>query len=144
MTLSWYFSGTIKCLTGSWEVINSVKIILSHNNIFCLDFTEMLRALGYPRLVSMENFRNPNFPLVAELLQWLINRYCSSNEIIISYQNFWEYINFRLIECTWFQIRSFYWNFGRYWHRTRSCNFYKNFCTNDGMIICKYCLQIIH
>ena len=23
--------------------------------------TEMMRALGYPRLISMENFRQPNF-----------------------------------------------------------------------------------
>ena len=38
------------------------------------DFTEMMRALGYPRLISMENFRSPNFPLVAEILTWLVNR----------------------------------------------------------------------
>ncbi|KAI4828349.1 hypothetical protein KUCAC02_022445 [Chaenocephalus aceratus] len=30
-------------------------------------FTEMMRALGYPRLISMENFRTPNFTLVAEI-----------------------------------------------------------------------------
>jgi len=35
----------------------------------------MMRALGYPRLISMENFRTPNFPLVAEILTWLVNRY---------------------------------------------------------------------
>lgn len=39
------------------------------------NFTEMTRALGYPRLVSLENFRNPNFPLVAEILRWLLKRY---------------------------------------------------------------------
>ncbi|KAJ8319193.1 hypothetical protein KUTeg_004284 [Tegillarca granosa] len=39
------------------------------------NFTEMMRALGYPRLISMENFRNPNFPLVAEVLKWLVKRY---------------------------------------------------------------------
>lgn len=42
--------------------------------VFFLDFTEMMRALGYPRLISMENFRNPNFPLVAEVLKWLVKR----------------------------------------------------------------------
>eukprot|EP00041_Stephanoeca_diplocostata_P029769 m.886664 g.886664 ORF g.886664 m.886664 type:complete len:310 (+) comp23628_c0_seq2:313-1242(+) len=36
---------------------------------------ESLRTLGYPRLVSIENFRDPNFPLVAEILQWLTKRY---------------------------------------------------------------------
>ncbi|KAG7274451.1 hypothetical protein CRUP_001416 [Coryphaenoides rupestris] len=38
------------------------------------NFTEMMRALGYPRLVSMENFRTPNFGLVAEILIWLVKR----------------------------------------------------------------------
>uniref|UniRef100_A0A4W5QN37 Clusterin associated protein 1 n=1 Tax=Hucho hucho TaxID=62062 RepID=A0A4W5QN37_9TELE len=40
-----------------------------------LYFTEMMRALGYPRLISMENFRTPNFTLVAEILIWLVKRY---------------------------------------------------------------------
>ncbi|XP_076366204.1 clusterin-associated protein 1-like isoform X2 [Tachypleus tridentatus] len=39
------------------------------------NFTEMMRALGYTRLISMENFRNSNFPLVAEILKWLVKRY---------------------------------------------------------------------
>ncbi|XP_075230586.1 clusterin associated protein 1 isoform X1 [Lycorma delicatula] len=39
------------------------------------NFTEMMRALGYSRLISMENFRSPNFPLVAEILIWLVNRF---------------------------------------------------------------------
>lgn len=39
------------------------------------NFTEMMRALGYPRLISMENFRSPNFSLVAEVLIWLVRRY---------------------------------------------------------------------
>jgi len=39
------------------------------------DFTEMMRGLGYTRLISMENFRTPNFPLVAEVLAWLVKRY---------------------------------------------------------------------
>ncbi|NXA05714.1 CLUA1 protein, partial [Sapayoa aenigma] len=39
------------------------------------DFTEVMRALGYPRLISMENFHTPNFRLVAEVLLWLARRY---------------------------------------------------------------------
>ncbi|ESP03905.1 hypothetical protein LOTGIDRAFT_230213 [Lottia gigantea] len=39
------------------------------------NFTEMMRALGYHRLISMENFRTPNFPLVAEVLTWLVKRF---------------------------------------------------------------------
>jgi hypothetical protein len=59
-----------------------------------LDFTEIMRALGYPRLISvspmssvpqnlfdllkyylfrqMENFRSPNFELVADILYWMV------------------------------------------------------------------------
>lgn len=39
------------------------------------NFTEQLRALGYTRHVSMENFRTPNFLLVADILSWLVERY---------------------------------------------------------------------
>uniref|UniRef100_A0A0M3HV11 IFT81_CH domain-containing protein n=1 Tax=Ascaris lumbricoides TaxID=6252 RepID=A0A0M3HV11_ASCLU len=35
---------------------------------------EMMRALGYPRILSLENFRTPNFKLVAELLEWIVHR----------------------------------------------------------------------
>ncbi|CAH1391497.1 unnamed protein product [Nezara viridula] len=39
------------------------------------NFTEMIRSLGFVRLVSMENFRTPNFNLVADILIWLIKRF---------------------------------------------------------------------
>ncbi|KZC04552.1 Clusterin-associated protein 1, partial [Dufourea novaeangliae] len=39
------------------------------------DFTEMMRVLGYPRLISIGNFRLPNFPLVAEILVWLVKMF---------------------------------------------------------------------
>ncbi|XP_042720694.1 clusterin-associated protein 1 isoform X2 [Lagopus leucura] len=45
------------------------------------NLAEMLRALGYPRLVSMENFHGPNFALVAELLLWLVRRYEPQSDI---------------------------------------------------------------
>lgn len=35
----------------------------------------MMRVLGYPRLISIENFQNPNFCLVAEILVWLVYRF---------------------------------------------------------------------
>uniref|UniRef100_A0A9J2PQG5 Clusterin-associated protein 1 n=1 Tax=Ascaris lumbricoides TaxID=6252 RepID=A0A9J2PQG5_ASCLU len=35
----------------------------------------MMRALGYPRILSLENFRTPNFKLVAELLEWIVHRF---------------------------------------------------------------------
>ncbi|CAF0993618.1 unnamed protein product [Adineta steineri] len=36
---------------------------------------EMARVLSYPRLISMENFRQPNFRLVAEIMTWLVKQY---------------------------------------------------------------------
>ncbi|XP_018370011.1 PREDICTED: clusterin-associated protein 1 [Trachymyrmex cornetzi] len=39
------------------------------------NFTEMMRVLGYPRLISLANFRMPNFPLVAEIIVWLVKRF---------------------------------------------------------------------
>ncbi|XP_065539832.1 clusterin-associated protein 1 isoform X3 [Lathamus discolor] len=45
------------------------------------DFTEMMRALGYPRLISMENFHTPNFMLVSEVLFWLVKRYEPQTDI---------------------------------------------------------------
>lgn len=55
---------------------------VSKNLIFIFqDFTEMMRGLGYTRLISMENFRTPNFPLVAEVLIWLVKRYDPNADI---------------------------------------------------------------
>ena len=34
-----------------------------------------MRALGYHRNISMENFREPNFELVADILYWFSMRY---------------------------------------------------------------------
>ena len=39
------------------------------------NFCEIMRSLGYPRIISMENFRSPNFLLVAEIILWLIKRF---------------------------------------------------------------------
>ncbi|NXM83155.1 CLUA1 protein, partial [Oenanthe oenanthe] len=43
--------------------------------------TEMMRALGYPRLISLENFHTPNFMLVSEVLLWLVKRYEPQSDI---------------------------------------------------------------
>jgi len=51
------------------------------------DFTEMMRVLGYSRLISMENFRSPNFPLVAEILAWLVERIDPSSKLTIEIDN---------------------------------------------------------
>jgi clusterin-associated protein 1 len=41
----------------------------------------MMKSLGYPRLISVENFRTPNFELVADVLFWLIHRYDPSADV---------------------------------------------------------------
>lgn len=38
------------------------------------NFCEIMRSLGYPRTISMENFRVPNFTLAAEIIFWLAKR----------------------------------------------------------------------
>ncbi|KAL3656333.1 hypothetical protein V7S43_018825 [Phytophthora oleae] len=45
------------------------------------NLTEMMRALGYPRPISMENFRAPNFELVSDLLYWMVKKYDPSSSI---------------------------------------------------------------
>ncbi|CAF2970910.1 unnamed protein product [Rotaria sp. Silwood2] len=42
---------------------------------------EMARVLSYPRLISMENFRQPNFRLVAEIMTWLVKQYDSLADV---------------------------------------------------------------
>lgn len=37
-------------------------------------YIETMKSLGYPRPISMDGFRSPNFELVADCLQWLIHR----------------------------------------------------------------------
>lgn len=39
------------------------------------NFNEMMRGLGYTRMISLENFRKPNFELVADILYWLVLRF---------------------------------------------------------------------
>lgn len=59
-----------KCCTFAFKL----KILILFYSVFILDFTEMMRALGFHRLISMENFRTPNFKLVYECLTWLMKR----------------------------------------------------------------------
>jgi hypothetical protein len=33
-----------------------------------------MKTLGYPRLISLDNFRTPNFELVADCIHWLVHR----------------------------------------------------------------------
>ncbi len=61
--------------------------------------TEMLRALGYPRLVSMENFRQPNFGLVSEMLAWLVKRFEPNSDLPDETDTEQVYGIFKLQKC---------------------------------------------
>ncbi|XP_014296882.1 clusterin-associated protein 1 [Microplitis demolitor] len=50
------------------------------------NFTETMRFLGYPRLISLSNFRVPNFSLVAEILVWLIHRFDPDSDMTAEYE----------------------------------------------------------
>ena len=45
------------------------------------NFCEIMRGLGYHRNISMENFRDPNFELVADILYWFALRYDPNMDI---------------------------------------------------------------
>ncbi|KAJ3206713.1 Clusterin-associated protein 1 [Entophlyctis luteolus] len=45
-------------------------------------FTEKMRALGYPRLISMDSFRLCNFEAVADILLWLVKSYDPSFDVL--------------------------------------------------------------
>jgi clusterin-associated protein 1 len=47
----------------------------------CRSLCEMLRALNYSRIVSLENFAKPNFELVADILYWLAQKYDPQTDI---------------------------------------------------------------
>eukprot|EP01064_Diplonema_japonicum_P010309 TRINITY_DN1759_c0_g4_i1.p1 TRINITY_DN1759_c0_g4~~TRINITY_DN1759_c0_g4_i1.p1 ORF type:complete len:466 (+),score=121.57 TRINITY_DN1759_c0_g4_i1:106-1503(+) len=44
-------------------------------------FAEIMRMLGYPRPISLESFRLPNFELVADCTLWLVTQFEPSIEI---------------------------------------------------------------
>eukprot|EP00771_Trimastix_marina_P000816 gnl/Trimastix_PCT/1849.p1 GENE.gnl/Trimastix_PCT/1849~~gnl/Trimastix_PCT/1849.p1 ORF type:complete len:430 (-),score=137.21 gnl/Trimastix_PCT/1849:41-1330(-) len=46
-------------------------------------FTEAMRQLGYPQDISISAFRTPNFGLVSNVLQWLVQRYDPTFNITI-------------------------------------------------------------
>jgi clusterin-associated protein 1 len=39
------------------------------------NFTEIMKTLRYPRVISLNSFKTPNFELVADILYWLTQRY---------------------------------------------------------------------
>lgn len=50
------------------------KSFLTSAGDFSPGLVEIMKALGYPRLISLDSFRLPNFELVADCLFWLFQR----------------------------------------------------------------------
>lgn len=42
---------------------------------------EMMRRIGYNRIISLDSFKKPNFELVAEMLDWLASRFDPNADI---------------------------------------------------------------
>jgi len=39
-----------------------------------IDFIEKMKSLGYPKLISIDSLRTPDFSFVSEILFWLVKR----------------------------------------------------------------------
>ena len=70
------------------------------------NFTEILRALGYGRNISMENFREPNFALVADILYWFALRYDPKADISDDIDEREDRVKFIKQVCTLFAQRA--------------------------------------
>jgi hypothetical protein len=64
----------VKCSGQLGSTFSDAQQPIPHPSLLRAAFTEVMKALGYPRLISMENFRLPNFELVADCLYWLVQR----------------------------------------------------------------------
>jgi Clusterin-associated protein-1 len=64
----------VKCALHSQYLEAIISDKNDHQRAARAGLCERLRSLGCKQLVSMENFRSPNFVLVAELLYWLLKR----------------------------------------------------------------------
>lgn len=69
------------------------------------NFCEIMRGLGYPRTISLENFRIPNFKLIAEILFWLIKRFDSNADIPDVIEEERDRVEFIKYVCQFFYIQ---------------------------------------
>lgn len=63
------------------------------------NFCEIMRSLGYPRIISLENFRIPNFKLTAEIIFWLIKRFDPNADISDSIEEERDRVDFIRSAC---------------------------------------------
>ena len=68
------------------------------------NFCEIMRSLGFSRIISIENFRIPNFKLVAEILYWFIHRYDQKADIPDEIDDEKDRVNFIIYCCKYFWV----------------------------------------
>jgi len=70
------------------------------------NFCEIMRSLGYHRNISMENFREPNFELVADILYWFALRYDPKADISDNIEDEKDRVLFIRTVCSMFQSKA--------------------------------------
>lgn len=70
------------------------------------NFCEIMRSLGYHRNISMENFREPNFELVADILYWFSMRYDPKSDISDDIEDEKDRVNFIRSVCQLFASKA--------------------------------------
>ncbi|KAI8911039.1 Clusterin-associated protein-1-domain-containing protein [Gorgonomyces haynaldii] len=68
--------------------------------------TERLRGLGYPKMVSMESFRTPNFEAMADILFWLAKNYDTSFNVPLEFGTEEERVQFVKNIVTWLTLKT--------------------------------------
>lgn len=66
------------------------------------NFCEIMRSLGFSKIISMENFKLPNFKLVAEILYWFIHRFDPKADVPDDIEDEKERIEFIIISSKFF------------------------------------------
>ena len=70
------------------------------------NFIELMRELGFQRRISLENFKSPNFLLVAELLYWMVQKYDPSTQISDNIDEEKDRVNFINSICQLFAVKA--------------------------------------
>ena len=70
------------------------------------NFCETMRALGFQRPISLENFREPNFELVAEIMYWFAMRYDPKVDISDDIEDEKDRVNFIRAVCHLFASKA--------------------------------------
>ena len=69
------------------------------------ELLSLLRILGYPRMLSLQSFRSPNFKLVAEILFWLCGKIQQDHQISSNINREKERVQFMQNVCQLFTTK---------------------------------------